>query len=170
MSERDEHYMQQALSLARQASAAGEVPVGAVVVYNDSIIAEGWNRPISSCDPTAHAEIVALRQAATFLGNYRLVNCELYVTLEPCIMCAGAIIHSRIQRLVFGALEPKAGVIQSNVALLNAEFTNHRLDVKGSVLAEPCGLLISEFFQQRRAQKKSQRDATRQNNSDDEFM
>jgi len=170
VSERDEHYMQQALSLARQASAAGEVPVGAVVVYNDSIIAEGWNRPISSCDPTAHAEIVALRQAATFLGNYRLVNCELYVTLEPCIMCAGAIIHSRIQRLVFGALEPKAGVIQSNVALLNAEFTNHRLDVKGSVLAEPCGLLISEFFQQRRAQKKSQRDATRQNNSDDEFM
>lgn len=160
--ERDQLYMAAALEQARHAASLGEVPVGAVVVCDEKIIARAWNQPISGCDPSAHAEIVALRRAAEVLGNYRLLGCQLYVTLEPCMMCAGAIVHSRIERLVYGASEPKAGVVASRLQLLQAEFLNHRIEVQEGVLAQQCGQLISEFFQQRRANKR----ALRQRNSE----
>ncbi len=142
--------MQRALALARQAKQSGEVPVGAVLVRGDEALAEGWNRPISSNDPTAHAEIVALREAALRLRNYRLPETTLYVTLEPCVMCAGAIVHARIARVVFGASDPKSGAAGSIVDLLRHPQLNHQAIVSGGVLAEECGALLQEFFRARR--------------------
>ena len=138
--------MSRALELAGQAQAAGEVPVGAVITLNNEIIAEGWNRPISSCDPTAHAEIVAMREAASKLGSYRLLDTTLYVTLEPCAMCAGAIVHARVKRVVYGALDPRAGAVDSIFDIFRNPKLNHRVDCYGGVMAEECGAMLREFF------------------------
>lgn len=142
--------MQQALSQAHNAWALGEVPVGAVVVKDGQVVATGFNQPIGTHDPTAHAEIMALRAAATILGNYRLPGCELYVTLEPCVMCAGAMMHARLARVVFGAPDPKTGACGSIVNLFEQEKLNHHTDVVGGVLAEECGTLLKDFFAERR--------------------
>ena len=142
--------MQEALTLARKAGAIGEVPVGAVVVKQGAIIGRGWNHPIAAHDPTAHAEIIAIREAARTLENYRLTDATLYVTLEPCAMCAGAMVHARIRRLVFGAADPRAGAAGSVFNLLQAAPLNHSLDVSGGTLAEECGELLKQFFAQRR--------------------
>lgn len=142
--------MREALELARLAAGAGEVPVGAVLVRGDEVIGEGWNRPIGARDPTAHAEVVALRAAAARTGNYRLVDSTLYVTLEPCPMCAGAIIHARVARVVFGATDPRTGAAGSVFNLLQSEALNHRAEVRGEVLAEECGALLRDFFRIRR--------------------
>ena len=147
----DVGFMQKACALAAQAMQMDEVPVGAVVVYDNQIIGEGWNQPIDRCDPTAHAEIIALRSAAKQVGNYRLINCTLYVTLEPCMMCAGAIIHSRIERLVFGALDPKLGAASSTSNLFTANHINHHVQVQGGILQEECSSLLTEFFQKKRS-------------------
>jgi tRNA(adenine34) deaminase len=146
----DEHWIRQALLLARRAEAAGEVPVGAVVVQDDAVIGEGWNHPIGSHDPTAHAEIQALRAAGAALGNYRLNGCTLYVTLEPCPMCVGAMIHARIARLVYGASDPKTGAAGGAFDLLNAPQHNHRIETTAGVLADECGVQLKSFFQTRR--------------------
>ena len=146
----DSIYMQQALSQAHNAWALGEVPVGAVVVKDGQVIATGFNQPIGTHDPTAHAEIMALRAAATILGNYRLPGCELYVTLEPCVMCAGAMMHARLKRVVFGAADPKTGACGSIVNLFEQEKLNHHTEVVGGVLAEECGGLLKAFFAERR--------------------
>jgi len=146
----DPVFMQVALELAAQAAAAGEVPVGAVVVRNGMIIGRGYNQPIAGADPTAHAEIMAMRAASQTLGNYRLTECDLYVTLEPCVMCAGAIIHARVARVVFGATDPKTGAAGSVFDTLLSPLHNHRVDVVGGVLAEECGMLLKSFFQARR--------------------
>ena len=151
----DEYYMQKALVLAGRAASLGEVPVGALVVIDKQIVAEGWNQPIGSHDPTAHAEIVALRAAANAVANYRLTNSTLYVTVEPCSMCAGALIHARVGRLVYGCSEPKSGVVESNACLLAADYVNHRVDFRGGVLADECSSIISSFFKMRRLAKKS---------------
>ena len=145
-----EHWMEQALALARQAQARGEVPVGAVVVKDGAIIGRGGNAPIAANDPTAHAEIAALREAARALGNYRLPDCDLYVTIEPCAMCAGAILHARIRRLVFGARDPKTGACGSVIDLLAERRLNHHTTVTGDVASEACGRLLSDFFSARR--------------------
>lgn len=142
--------MGRALALAEAAERQGEVPVGAVLVRRGQIIAEGYNRPIQSCDPTAHAEIEALRAAGRLLHNYRFPETTLYVTLEPCVMCMGAIVHARVKRLVYGASDPKRGAAGSILALHRAEFLNHRVDVSGGVLAEECGRLLKAFFERRR--------------------
>ena len=147
----DMFWMQHALELARKAAAEGEVPVGAVLVRNNEVIGEGWNRPIASHDPTGHAEINAMRQAAERIGNYRLVDSTLYVTLEPCVMCAGAIIHARIKRVVYGAQEPRTGAVVSVFNVLQDERHNHRPEVTGGVLAEECAAEIQNFFRARRA-------------------
>lgn len=157
----DLNWMQAALALAAKAESLGEVPVGAVVVKDNQIVGEGWNHPISGNDPTAHAEIMALRNAAQRLENYRLTGCTLYVTIEPCTMCAGAMIHSRIARLVYGASEPKAGVVASNGQLLDGEHFNHRLDYEGGVMGEACSEIISGFFQRRREQLKAEKERKR---------
>ncbi len=136
--------------LARRAEAQGEVPVGAVLVRNETCIARAWNRPVETCDPTAHAEIVALRAAGKVLYNYRLIDTTLYVTLEPCIMCLGAIAHARVKRLVFGALDPKRGAVCSALELCNAEFLNHQIEWQGGVLSEDCSSLLIEFFEKKR--------------------
>ncbi len=149
-----EFWMREALQLARQAEEHDEVPVGAVVVKDNEIVGRGYNRPISSSDPSAHAEIVAMRDAAQRLQNYRLVGCTLYVTIEPCTMCAGAMVHARIKRLVYGAKEPKSGVIDSNAQLLQSEFLNHRIEEIGAVLETECSTMISKFFSQRRLAKR----------------
>jgi tRNA(adenine34) deaminase len=146
----DELFMREALELARQAVAAGEVPVGAVVVREGAVIGRGYNRPIASHDPTAHAEIVALRESAQRLGNYRLNGCDLFVTLEPCAMCVGAILHARIARLVYGAADPKTGACGSLVDLVSNPKLNHHTTVVGGVLAEGCGAELQAFFLQRR--------------------
>lgn len=147
----DEFYMREAMSLAAAAECLGEVPVGAVVVDAEGeIIGRGFNTPIGEDDPTAHAEIAAIRAAARALGNYRLPGCTLYVTLEPCAMCAGAIMHSRIQRVVYGAKDPKTGVHGSVVDLFAVERLNHHATVEGGVLASECGQLLSGFFAARR--------------------
>jgi tRNA(adenine34) deaminase len=143
-------FMTRALQLARQAQEAGEVPVGAVVVKDDRIVGEGFNRPISGCDPTAHAEIVAMRAAAQSLGSYRLLNTTLYVTLEPCAMCAGAMVHARVHRLVYGASDPRAGAAGSVFSIANSAALNHRVKVDGGILIEECGDLLREFFSKRR--------------------
>lgn len=149
----DEFFMREAISLARAAECLGEVPVGALVVRDGEIVGRGFNAPIGESDPTAHAEIAALRDAARNLGNYRLPGCELYVTLEPCAMCAGAIMHARIARVVYGARDPKTGVHGSVVDLFGVERLNHHAVVEGGILAEECSALLSEFFASRR--KKS---------------
>lgn len=149
----DEFYMAKALQLAEQAGAAGEVPVGAIVVKGGEIVGEGFNQPISGCDPTAHAEIVAMRNAANNLSNYRLSGCDLYVTIEPCTMCVGAMVHGRIRRVLFGALEPRAGALQSQLQLMDQSHYNHSIEWQGGVLAQECGDLISSFFRRKRESK-----------------
>ena len=146
----DETFMREALSLARQAWAEGEVPVGAVVVKDGEIVGRGFNRPISGHDPSAHAEIQALRDAAQRLGNYRLPGCSLYVTLEPCTMCAGAIMHARIARVVYGARDAKTGAHGSVVNLFAEPRLNFHAVVEGGVLAQDCGQMLSDFFAERR--------------------
>jgi tRNA(adenine34) deaminase len=146
----DEHFMRHALELARRAQAEGEVPVGAVVVLDEQIVGEGWNRPISASDPTAHAEIQAMRAAASTRKNYRLVGATLYVTLEPCAMCVGAMFHARLRRVVFGAADPKTGAAGSTVNLFDEKRLNHHALVQGGVLAAECGALLSGFFASRR--------------------
>jgi tRNA(adenine34) deaminase len=147
----DQTYMHAALAQARKAQAAGEVPVGAVVVQDGEIVGSGFNAPISRHDPTAHAEILALRDAAERLGNYRLPGCELYVTLEPCAMCVGAMLHARIARLIYGATDPKTGACGSVINLFGEAKLNHHASVTPGVLAEECGLLLREFFAAKRA-------------------
>ncbi len=151
----DAAYMREALVLARQAWAEGEVPVGAVVVKDGEIIGRGFNRPISGHDPSAHAEIQALRAAAQHVGNYRLPGCALYVTIEPCTMCAGAIIHARIARVVYGARDAKTGAHGSVVDLFAEPKLNFHAQVLGGVLAEECGKMLSDFFAERRAQDRT---------------
>lgn len=150
----DEEAMNHALQLARIAADEGEVPVGAVVVLNGKIIGAGWNQPICSLDPSAHAEMIAIRHAATELGNYRLVGAELYVTLEPCTMCFGVLVHSRIRRLVYGAPEPKAGAVCSAVKLQELPIFNHSFEVQGGLMEHQCSILLTDFFAKRRASKK----------------
>jgi tRNA(adenine34) deaminase len=145
-----EVFMSRALELARQAEAVGEVPVGAVIVKDSVIVAEGFNRPISGSDPTAHAEIVAMRAAAQALGSYRLLNTTLYVTLEPCAMCAGAMVHARIQTLVFGATDPRAGAAGSVFNIVQSAALNHRVQIESGVMADECGSVLRNFFQARR--------------------
>ncbi|MCL7945762.1 tRNA adenosine(34) deaminase TadA [Marinobacter sp. ATCH36] len=149
--------MGRALQLAGQAASAGEVPVGAVVVLDGKEIGAGFNAPISGCDPTAHAEIRALRDAAKRLGNYRLPGATLYVTLEPCTMCVGAIVHSRVSRLVYGAAEPKAGAVESTRQTLDEGHLNWRVETHNGILAHQCSKVISEFFAARRAQIRSRK-------------
>lgn len=146
----DSIYMQQAISQAHNAWALGEVPVGAVIVKDGQIISTGFNQPIGTHDPTAHAEIMALRAAAEILGNYRLPGCELYVTLEPCAMCAGAMMHARLARVVFGAADPKTGACGSVVNLFDQAKLNHHTELTGGVMAQECGALLREFFAERR--------------------
>lgn len=146
----DNDFMQQAIKLAEQAAENGEVPVGAIVVKDGEIIGRGSNAPIGLNDPSAHAEMLAIRDAAKTLGNYRLVDCTLYVTLEPCAMCAGVIQHARLAKLVYGANDPKTGACGSVINLMAETKLNHHTEVIGGVLAEDCGLLLSTFFKQRR--------------------
>jgi len=150
----DEFYMREALSMARSAECLGEVPVGAIVVLDGDIVGRGFNSPIGKSDPTAHAEIAALRDAARKLENYRLPGCELFVTLEPCAMCAGAILHSRIARVIYGARDHKTGVHGSVVDLFAVERLNHHTEVVGGVLADECGQMLSSFFAGRRAKRE----------------
>ena len=147
---RDEHFMQLALEQAKLGALRGEVPVGAVVVQEGEVVGSGFNCPISTRDPSAHAEMVAIRAAAARLENYRLPGSTLYVTLEPCSMCAGLIVHSRIARVVYGTTEPKAGVAVSRGQFFQQDFLNHRVLVEGGVLAEACSSLLSDFFKARR--------------------
>ncbi|MGH8459969.1 MAG: tRNA adenosine(34) deaminase TadA [Stenotrophobium sp.] len=146
----DEFFMRHALALAQRAQGEDEVPVGAVLVQENHIIGEGWNRPITTQDPSAHAEMMALRAAAQALGNYRLPGTTLYVTLEPCVMCAGAIIHARVSRLVFGAADPKAGAVNSVYDVIANPRLNHRLEWTGGVMEAECSALLKEFFRARR--------------------
>lgn len=154
--EHDIPFMREALGLAGQAAQAGEVPVGAVVVKDGVIVGRGFNAPISKHDPTAHAEIAALRDAAERLGNYRLVDCELFVTLEPCAMCVGAMFHARIARVVFGASDPKTGAAGSVLDLFAEDRLNHHAKIEGGLLADECSKVLSDFFAMRRAQQKAQ--------------
>lgn len=146
----DVEFMREALALAQAAAGAGEVPVGAVVVKEGAIVGRGYNRPISARDPTAHAEIVAMREAAASLGNYRLVGCELFVTLEPCAMCVGAMLHARLARVVFGAPDPKTGACGGAIALSAEAKLNHQTAFAGGILADECGALLKRFFAERR--------------------
>jgi len=148
--EADARWMDHALELARQAQDAGEVPVGAVIVSGDEIIARGFNQPIGARDPTAHAEIVALRAAAASMGNYRLPGTTMYVTLEPCPMCAGAIVHARVARVVYGAADPRSGAAGSIMNLLDHPRANHRCEITGGVLADRCAEMLTGFFRERR--------------------
>lgn len=152
--QKDIDYMQLALGLALEAANNGEVPVGAIVVKNDVIIGRGSNAPIGLHDPTAHAEIIAMREAAQHLGNYRLVDCTLYVTLEPCVMCSGAMQHARIAKLVYGASDPKTGACGSVINLMSEPKLNHHTEVISGILAAECGTMLTEFFKQRRLTNK----------------
>ena len=152
----DEAFMRLALAEAEQADGAGEVPVGAVVVCNGQVIATGRNRPIEGHDPTAHAEIIALRAAAMARGNYRLPDCELYVTLEPCAMCCGAMLHARLKRVVFGAADSKTGAAGSVINLFEQPQLNHQTALQGAVLAEESAALLKDFFSRRRQEKRAQ--------------
>lgn len=154
----DEHFMGRALALAEHAARLGEVPVGAVVVLDGRVVGEGYNQPIGAADPTAHAEVVALRDAARRLDNYRLPECELFVTLEPCMMCTGAMFHARIRRVVFGAHDPKTGVAGSVMNLYDMTQLNHHAQVLGGVLAEQCSTQLKAFFAARRAAARSKVD------------
>lgn len=151
--------MRAALALAERAAREGEVPVGAIIVHEGQIVGRGANRPITDCDPTAHAEIIALRDAGRTLGNYRLIGCTLYVTIEPCVMCAGAIMHARIARVVYGARDPKTGACGSVVDLFADRRINHHTQVAQGVLAEESGNLLSRFFAGRRDPERTPRDA-----------
>ncbi len=146
----DTAFMQEALKLAAQAAAAGEVPVGAVVVKDGVIVGRGYNQPIAGTDPTAHAEIMAMRDAGKALGNYRLADCDLYVTLEPCVMCSGAIMHARIRRVIFGARDPKTGACGSAIDLFAQPHLNHHAEVNGGMLSDQAVALLQEFFSRRR--------------------
>ncbi|MGC2403851.1 MAG: tRNA adenosine(34) deaminase TadA [Acidobacteriaceae bacterium] len=146
----DELWMEEALRSAQRALEAGEVPVGAVVVCGGQIVGRGWNRNITDSDPTAHAEVVALREAGAAVGNHRLADCDLFATIEPCAMCAGALVHARIHCLVYGADDPKAGAVQSVMQVLNHPQLNHRIEVRGGVLAGRCAELLQTFFKGRR--------------------
>ena len=146
----DEFWMQRALQLAQRAEAEGEVPIGALLVRDEQVIGEGWNQPITSSDPTSHAEIMALRAAASHINNYRLLNTTLYVTLEPCSMCAGAIIHSRVKCVVYGASDPKGGAAGSVFEILGTDKLNHKVEVTSGILADECGELLKGFFKSRR--------------------
>jgi tRNA(adenine34) deaminase len=150
MSRTDVDFMHRALELAAATQARGEVPIGAVLVRDGAVLAEGCNRPIGACDPTAHAEIEALRAAGQVLGSYRLADTTLYVTLEPCAMCASAIVHARVRRLVFGAWDPRAGAAGSLLNVFALPGLNHRVDVFGGVLADECGWILQQFFAERR--------------------
>jgi len=152
----DTLFMSRALELAQRAAEYSEVPVGAVIVHQGNIVGEGYNQPISSCDPTAHAEVVAMRQACVSLNNYRLTGCELYVTIEPCTMCVGAMVHARIKRVIFGALEPRAGALKSQLQLMEHGPYNHSIVWDGGVLAEQCGAMMADFFRQKRDLKSKQ--------------
>ena len=154
MSEQDNQWMLHALTLAAKAGAQGEVPVGAVLVRDGEVLGEGWNQPITLNDPSAHAEMLALRAAGQAVGNYRLPNTTLYVTLEPCPMCVGAMIHARVERVVFGAFDPKTGAAGSAFDLLTDERHNHRITVQGGVLAESCAATLRDFFRARRQAAK----------------
>lgn len=153
----DEYWMQQAIELALKAQDLGEIPVGAVLVKDNRLIASGWNRSIIDHNPTAHAEIMALQQAGQVLSNYRLLDTTLYVTLEPCIMCTGAMIHSRINRVVYGAKDFKTGACGSYLDIMGQAGLNHYVDVTGGVLEDQCSSMLSAFFKLRRAQKKEQK-------------
>ena len=146
----DQEWMRYAIRLAQRAEQQGEVPVGAVVVYENRCLAEGWNQPIQNHDPTAHAEIHAIRKAGQLLHNYRLIDCTLYVTLEPCVMCMGAIAHSRVKRLVFGAFDPKRGAVCNALQLSNAPFLNHHIEWQGGILEADCSSLLTDFFKAKR--------------------
>jgi tRNA(adenine34) deaminase len=156
----DEYWMRRALALALDADARNEVPVGALIVRDCAVIGEGFNQPISESDPTAHAEIVALRRAAQELNNYRLPRATMYVTVEPCAMCAGAIIHARLARLVYGAAEPKAGAVCSHLQLFDQAQMNHKVAWQGGVLAEESATVVQAFFTRRREEKKRAKLAT----------
>jgi tRNA(adenine34) deaminase len=160
----DAQWMAMARELAEKAADNNEVPVGAVVVQQGQVIGRGYNRPIGGCDPTAHAEMMALREAARQVNNYRLNDCTLYVTLEPCTMCVGAMVHARVGRLVYGTTEPKAGVVESQAQLLDAPYFNHSIQVTAGVEREACQQQLSEFFRRRREEKKQQRQ--RRNDAD----
>lgn len=149
----DAAYMREALALAREAEALGEVPVGAVLVLDGKIVGRGFNHPIAAHDPSAHAEIMALRDASRHVGNYRLPGSTLYVTLEPCVMCAGAIFHARVGRVVYGAREPKTGAAGSAVELFGLTHLNHHAEIVGGVLAQDCSTLVTDFFARRRGRK-----------------
>ena len=148
----DELWMEEALRCAKRALDAGEVPVGALVVCEGRIVGRGWNRNLAESDPTAHAEIVALREAGATVGNHRLGNCDLFVTIEPCAMCAGAIVHARIKRLIYGADDPKAGAVRSVMSVMNHPQLNHKVEVQGGVLAGRSAEVLQEFFRRRRAE------------------
>jgi tRNA(adenine34) deaminase len=167
--EQDIQWMQRALALAAQGEALGEVPVGAVIVRDGEVLGEGFNQPISAADPTAHAEVVALRAAAQYVQNYRLPGATLYVTLEPCTMCVGALVHARIARLVYATIEPKAGAVESQSRLLESAHFNHRVAHEGGVLAAQCQHQLSHFFQCRREHfkaAKKQQNIAADNDSD----
>jgi tRNA(adenine34) deaminase len=155
-----ETFMAAALEQARLGLSAGEVPIGAVLVINDQIVASAFNQPISAVDPTAHAEIVVLREAARAIGNYRLVDATVYVTLEPCMMCVGALVHARVRQVVYGATEPKTGALVSTVRLLDIPQLNHRFDVTGGVLEDASRDLIQQFFRDKRRAEKAERPDT----------
>ena len=163
----DEHWMRHAMALAAQAERAGEVPVGAVLVRAGQMVAEGWNLSLCEHDPTAHAEIRVLRQAGQRLSNYRLLDTTLYVTLEPCIMCTGALIHARIGRLVYGASDLKTGAVQSVFPLLGDARHNHQIPVTAGVLAQECSQQLSAFFARRRQEKRAARELLRQASQDE---
>ncbi|WP_321814463.1 MULTISPECIES: tRNA adenosine(34) deaminase TadA [unclassified Paraburkholderia] len=167
ITERDRHFMRLAQAAADQARAAGEVPVGAVLVRGDEVIATGFNHPIGTHDPSAHAEMAALRAAGSALGNYRLPGCELYVTLEPCLMCAGAIMHARISRVVYGARDPKTGACGSVVDAFSNEQLNHHTSVMGGVLETECGDALRDFFAERRRASREARRAAQAADSAD---
>ena len=156
LTDKDKDFMQLALAQAELAGQAGEVPVGAVVVRNGQVIATGRNTPIAGHDPTAHAEIIALRATAQVLGNYRLPDCELYVTLEPCAMCSGAMLHARLKRVVFGATDAKTGAAGSVVNLFDQPLLNHQTALQGGVLADESAAMLKLFFSQRREEKRAQ--------------
>jgi len=150
INEADIRWMQHALTLAEKAKSQNEVPIGAVVILQDEMIGKGWNQPISNNDPTSHAEIIALREAGNNLNNYRLLNSTMYVTLEPCMMCSSAMVHARINRLVFGASDPKTGSVISVFDNFDQEYHNHKVKHEGGICADQCGDIISSFFKERR--------------------
>ncbi|WP_319379950.1 tRNA adenosine(34) deaminase TadA [Thiomicrorhabdus sp.] len=160
--EKDRFWMAYAINLAKKAESTGEVPVGAVMVIDDQWLAEGWNQSIQGNDPTAHAEMLAIRAAGQVLENYRMPETTLYVTLEPCPMCAGALVHARVKRIVYGAADPRTGAVDSVFELVSDDRLNHQLDVGRGVLAHECSTQISGFFKMRRAQQKAQKQQNKQ--------